>query len=679
MKKKPQPSRSPKHKPAAQEVNKQSAQIPFSKNFRMQAFVLFLFAFLLYANTLVNKYALDDGLMISENKFTKKGISGIKDILFNDAMVGFFGEQNLLQGGRYRPLSQICFAIEYQIFGLNPFIGHLINVLLYGLLCVLLFHLLRKLFIKFKSDTWYFSLPFLITALFAAHPLHTEAIANIKGRDEIMSLLGSLGVLWFVLKYLESKKIINLLWALLIFFLALLSKENAITFLAVVPLVMYVFTESKWKDYAVVTGTLLGGIVVYACLRYAALGFFMSSYVDKELFNNPFAEASLAQKFATIVYTWILYLKLLIFPHPLTHDYYPYQIPLVSWGDYRTILSLLVYGALAIFALIKIRKKNLIAFSILFFAITFSIQSNLLFNIGTFMNERFMFVSLIGFCIVVSLFIRWIAKRGTGEQKMFPQIATVLIILILLGYSVKTISRNMDWKDGETLQFADVKTSVNSARCNYLCGFIMLERARQNPDSLARIDLYKQSEAYLAQGLKIYDKNSSALNNMGEVSLALGKYDQSIDAYMKNLKYNPEDAISFSNLRVIVHVYTKNKKYEEALKLLRKLTVMQAGNYTDYNTMGELYGKFLNKMDSSVFYFEKAVQINPKYTPALENLGIVHGIQGDYQKSIQYFLQALPLDSMNTELLGNISRTYQLMGNTAKANEMMIKAMKYRK
>jgi len=78
--------------------------------------ILFIFTFLLYGNTLTHDFALDDAIVITDNDFTKKGIRGIPDILTNDTFTGFFGvKKNLVSGGRYRPLSLVLFAIEYQL------------------------------------------------------------------------------------------------------------------------------------------------------------------------------------------------------------------------------------------------------------------------------------------------------------------------------------------------------------------------------------------------------------------------------------------------------------------------------------------------------------------------------------------------------------------------------------
>ncbi len=114
-------------------------------------FLLFLFASLLYANTLQNQYASDDTLVYTSNQFTQKGIAGLKEIFTNDAFVGFFGERGktLVAGGRYRPLSIATFALEVQFFGKNnPAISHAINALLYGLCVVMIYILLLELFHK---------------------------------------------------------------------------------------------------------------------------------------------------------------------------------------------------------------------------------------------------------------------------------------------------------------------------------------------------------------------------------------------------------------------------------------------------------------------------------------------------------------------------------------------------
>ena len=168
--------------------------------------LIVFFAFLLYGNTILNNYVLDDEYVITGNRFTQKGIEGLRDIFSYDSFKGY--KENIFQvsGGRYRPFSIATFAVEHQLFGNNPHISHFINVLLFSLTCCLIYYILSKLMVKFPADKWYKSLPFIATILFVAHPVHTETVAYIKSRDEIFSFLFSLLSFLFWWKYLDSKK-----------------------------------------------------------------------------------------------------------------------------------------------------------------------------------------------------------------------------------------------------------------------------------------------------------------------------------------------------------------------------------------------------------------------------------------------------------------------------------------
>lgn len=122
--------------------------------------------FALYANTLGNEYALDDAIAITSNSFTKNGFSGIPDLFKYDTFTGFFGTtKELVAGGRYRPLSLVTFAIEWQLFGENPGVSHFINILLYALTGMILWQLLMR-FRAEESNVWFLSLPLVVVLLF---------------------------------------------------------------------------------------------------------------------------------------------------------------------------------------------------------------------------------------------------------------------------------------------------------------------------------------------------------------------------------------------------------------------------------------------------------------------------------------------------------------------------------
>lgn len=132
--------------------------------------VISVFSFSIYANSIFNNYNLDDELVTENHRLTKDGISAIPSILTEPYYKDKSGYSY-----EYRPVVLISFAVEHSLFGENPHISHFINVLLYSLLCVLLFYVLTLLL-----NSYSVILPFLITIIFSAHPIHTEIVASIK-------------------------------------------------------------------------------------------------------------------------------------------------------------------------------------------------------------------------------------------------------------------------------------------------------------------------------------------------------------------------------------------------------------------------------------------------------------------------------------------------------------------
>ncbi|HPD54336.1 MAG TPA: hypothetical protein PLI08_10355, partial [Bacteroidia bacterium] len=179
----------------------------YTHRFAFQALFLFVLGFLLYANSIPNEYALDDGLVIKENIWVQQGTKGIGKILSHGELDFFYAQQGVgeqFAGGRYRPLSIVTFAIEHSLFGEDPHIRHFFNVLIYCLTLILMLALLRKHVFPDQPDV-----AFLATLLFAIHPVHSEVVANIKSRNELLPLLFYLLTLLYAARGARSGKILD--------------------------------------------------------------------------------------------------------------------------------------------------------------------------------------------------------------------------------------------------------------------------------------------------------------------------------------------------------------------------------------------------------------------------------------------------------------------------------------
>lgn len=526
-------------KPAATQSVKPAIDFApgFWKNNWLPALLILITALAIYFQSTQFGYVLDDQIVLSENSYVQKGFGGIKDILFTESFSGYFGgeQRDLVEGARYRPLSIITFAIEHQLFGQKPGLSHFINILLYGLTGLLIFRILAALF-PIKQADWWLALPFVASMIYIVHPVHSEVIANIKGRDEILCFLGAMATLYSILKYFSSKNMVWLAFGAGLFFLALLAKENAITFLAIIPLTLFCFSKAPIKSLIVPTAVLVGVTVAYLLLRMNVIGYLLNSGKEiVDIMNNPFANMSVAEKSATIMYTLGEYIRLSIFPHPLTHDYYPYHVPIMNWGDWQVLLSFAVNAGVLIYALMNIFKKKLVAYSILFYFISLSIVSNIPFSVGTFMNERFIYISTFGYALIVAWLISIVIPRWLKDSET-NLLSIGLFALLVIAFGAKTITRVPSWENAMTLNQAAIKVSKNSARANLFMGTAIYKQVLELKDPAEKQPLIQQAEQYFNNAIRIHPRYSSAYKMQAGVAAEIYKIDRDIDKLLAKFR-----------------------------------------------------------------------------------------------------------------------------------------------
>ncbi len=741
--------------PAQPVISKPVMQLP---GWSYYVFIL-LFTCMLYSNTLWNQFAIDDTIVLTDNKFTKKGFGGLKEHFTHDMFEGFFGERGarLVSGGRYRPLSMASLTVEYEIVRrirgdkreeitdknvimggeadpyLAPMLSHGINVFLFALTCILLYYILQQVIPSKYSLTTpigKFGLAFIATLLYAAHPMHTEAVANIKGRDEVMCMLFSLLALLATLKYVKTQNIIHLVWGTVIFFMALLSKENAITFMAVIPLTYYFFTKAKPKDYALAVGAYIIPVAVFLLLRskFTQAGLNQDS---PEILNNPFLLATVGERYATTILTFLYYFKLLVFPHPLTHDYYFNQIPYVDFSDPWVLLSILINAGLVVYALMNLKKKSIAAYAILFYFITFSIASNVLFTVGVLMNERFIYMSSLGFCILLAFLL----VQSKDRFKISPNAVMGVFLLILTLYSVKTFSRNFDWKDSFTLFRRDSIHSPNSAKIQTSLGGDLTKASDWNisvmrdsgmikkvfqdlsnggkseaelnainalPDSTIRFMILDSSIQHLYQAVNIYKTHSNAWLLLGNAMYKRNhKPEEVIPIYEKagayrvggyydanfnlGIVYNESNQAMKAKINLLKAYEIKPESMEVRFLLAQsyaKLNMPDSAEYwlnrglelkkkdaADYYLIGTGFGKVGGNLPKAIEYLNKAIELNPKAELYYEDLGVAYGLNNQFDEAIATSKKLIELNPKYAPAYKNLSISYGNKGNKALADE----------
>lgn len=624
-----------KTKPAKQKpVPKKKAKVVvpffangFWKENWWKAIIIFIIPILTYYQSTNFGYVLDDQIVITDNTFTQKGFSGIGDLLTTESMTGYFGEQkDLVQGNRYRPLSLITYAIEFDIAGkLNPRLSHWINILLYGLSGLLLFRVLSMMLRKVNSNKWWLAIPFLASLFFIAHPIHSEAVANIKGRDEIMALLFSLATLYTSLRYMDKRNIFWMLSTCALFFLALLSKENSITFLAVIPMTIYFFSEYKWSGNIKILGALIATTILYLILRFSVAGVPEFGKEINDLMNNPFLGMSGGEKMATIMFTLFKYIQLYIFPHPLNHDYYPYAIDVMGWGDFRSLGSLLLYLAIAFWGFKGLRKKKISSYAILFYLATLSIVSNIVINLGTFMNERFIYMASVGLSLLAAYLIS--EKLGKWKENVGMIAATALSAILILGYCYKTFDRVPDWESALSLNKSAVANGTNSARANSFMATALYNEGREQ-QGLEKFTILEQAYEYAEKALKIHPTYQNGNLMKAGIAAELYKKDRDEQLLLKRfaevMSKRPDvsyinEYLEYLEPRVNDLQYLKNWYVETSLDEV----MIQA-----------------NQPKWALHYLNRGYKLDKNDKKVLEALATVYNRMGDQNKSNQFLQMA---------------------------------------
>ena len=241
--------------------------------------IIVVTCFLLYGQSLSNGYNIDDDYVCENHQLVQQGIKGIPEIFasrYNNSNGVMFG---------YRPVTIAVYAIEYQIFGESPAVGHFFNIIYYIIVCIILFFFLRNL-LKTKFASTIRVLPIIATVIFMTHAIHTEVVLSLKNREEILCLIFCLSSAMLALRYYDKRRIIDIVFAIILLGIGFLTKESAIVFLAITPLSIIFFrTDIKLPTFS-------------------GVGKKIATYFKRNIFLTTFGCLVLAILTARVIINW---------------------------------------------------------------------------------------------------------------------------------------------------------------------------------------------------------------------------------------------------------------------------------------------------------------------------------------------------------------------------------------
>jgi tetratricopeptide (TPR) repeat protein len=624
-------------------------------------------AALLYLNTLNHQFALDDYSVIHTHSHVQNGIDGIGEILTTNYRHGNSG----FNDGLYRPLSLVSFALEKEFFEMNSSLSHFINILFYALGGLFLFLALKRIFVQYPII-----IPLSISLLFLAHPIHTEVVANVKGRDELFAFFGFTLCLWSFSKQLNVKSVSYLILGTLAYVFALFSKESAVTYAFMIPLLLLIHPEVKHKKVATFLLILLPLAFGFMLWRNHIINS-MPNAVDAgnfSLLNNPIAATSdNSLRWGSAFALQFTFLKSLLFPTELIHDYSYNQLPLVSLFSWKSIVGIIIFLTLVGASIWGIAKKNFWGICAALYLLSVGVASQILMPIGVQFAERLLFLAALPFCMALVFLIYKLITKSKAYFPIKDQKKLVLISLaIFLLYGAKTISRNQDWENNLTLYQADVDKASHSARANYNYGSELQTQAQAVSNPQQKQQILSQSETYLKKAIQIYPDYLDAYNNLGTVLKNQTKYGEAIQVYRKNIELDPNYSKNYYNLAV---VFFEAKKYSKCIEYMQQYVQLKPNSSQAYFIMAQA-AEANQVFNQAIAFAQQCLQINPNQLNVLNFLGTQQGKSGQNQQAVNTFQKALQLDPQRPDIWMNLAFCYHNLGNLEKEIESLENILK---
>jgi hypothetical protein len=491
-----------------------------------KAFILsLLLVALCYANSLPNDLVFDDGPIVGSNPAIRS-IDPIQNL-----KSPYWTKQQY--EGIYRPFTIFSLSVDYAIwkrwapgFRLTNLALHAINGFLVFLLCA--------------GVAGEGLLPPAAMLIFLTHPVQTEAVTSIVGRSELFA------VCFFLASWLAFRRG-KMLWAASLFFLALLSKENAIVLPGILVLdFWFAPAESRklrGREFARRIAAMGGVAIAYLAIRFSVLGGLgipaAAQYMGGQL--------TYLERVLTSGRVFIEYLRLVLFPVNVAGDYDFNAVPIARFSDWDALLGLFLILAIAAGALLLRRRKRTVSFGVLFAFVVFIPASNWIMPISVLMAERFLYLPMVGLSIAAARLFSSIRDPRLRRLVGIGGLAASVVLCNSHDYIRRndfTFFRNM------------VRVEPNSAKARLGYGYALLQAGRND-------DAAREFEA----GLRIIPDYPELLTTLAMTRIAGNNCDQAWPLFNRALQIDPRHADTH---RRMADCYFKEGKIPEAESMYRQ-------------------------------------------------------------------------------------------------------------
>jgi tetratricopeptide (TPR) repeat protein len=571
----------------------------------------------LYLNSLGNDFTnWDDAMIYANPQIRSLGWENIQRIFA------------YVKGSTYQPVRVLSYALDYHFWELNPVGYHITNILFYILTCVMVFFTLRHLSTSLRnkaSPDSHARVALFGSLLFAAHPVHVEAVTWLAARKEVLQ-----GFFFFLAFFLYLKgrerigwdKIFYLVLVLFVFLLAVLSKPSAIVFPGVTLVYEIAQRKNRWVEF-VKSHWLFFAISILISILFASI-------LIKVMLDaggvKPYRGGTFLNNLLISFYAFFYNLKLLL----VTINYsaaYTITVSNPILGP-RTFIFIGITIVLIGLSLWSLKYTKTIFFSFFFFLITLFPYLNII-PISTILADRYVFIGSFSYCfllgIVFDKFYTFTNKRFS--KGFFRLLAMTLFIFLLTSYSFMTIWQNRIWKNSYTLWADAVEKYPGSNTANAIMGVVYME-----------FGMDEKAAEYLERAIEILPYDYQSRNNLGIVYERLEQPDKALKEFVTAIRLKPEDDIIKINLSAF---YQRQKEHKKAEEVLRFLLSKDPQNAHFHFRLAMVY-KDRGQYEEAVSELMKSVELAPHIINPYEELGNIYANRlKDFEKAKYYYVMGI--------------------------------------
>jgi Flp pilus assembly protein TadD len=572
-----------------------------------------LLAILVYLNTFGAKFTYDDVDIVEKNE-TIRTLSRAPELFSSTYWAGV---DSATDRSLYRPVTMITYAVQHSIHGLRSELYHVVNVALHVLASILLFLLIREIF----RDN---AIALVSGLLFAVHAVHTEAVASVVGRAEILAFMGILGCTLSYFKAMRQSGNRAAIWSavsILAYLAGMMSKEGGIMAPAVIitteVLVVQHRNLLKGRRHA---GLMFAG---YA-LCVALFLFLRSEATSGRVIHTGFADVRGIERIYTGFRVGMEYTALIFAPVRLNADYW--LVPIARSPFEPTVLAgiLLTVSLLFVVAWSQ-RKYPVLAWGLCFWGITLLPVSNIPFAIGVMKAERLIYSPSAGLLVAAVSLLAVLSTKGRVLHRVVPAI----IVAAVVALSVLTWQRNYDWGDNYALARATLRANPNSPSFNMVMG----NWNRSEGDNA-------EARKYYLKALDAMPLHKSGLFNLGNIALDEGEYDQAILYYRQVLNAEPDYANAINNLGRAYHLMGR---YAEAADMYERFRKLRPDTPYPYINLSAVYIA-LKDYDRALAVIEEALSLFPDVADLQVNAAVLYRALGREEDAQEAERRARDLD-----------------------------------